>query len=126
MPKTITTMPKLDQCSNLKVLSMPGVVHVYQNDGFINWALGCKNLTTLIVSELFWSDGQVFYSWSDSVKEYMTVYTTASADANIKFTGTNNNMWNGTVVYYSEDTTAEGTWQWAADGKGIVLNGAQA
>ncbi len=126
LPETITTMPYLEWCSVLEVLSMPGVTSANQNDGYANCGHKLTALRVLIVGSSFSSDGQVFYITKTGANNQATVYTTATSDATISFTGTNNNIWNGTIVYYSEDETAENTWQWADDGMGIVLNGTAA
>ena len=126
LPETITTMPHLELCYNVTVLSMPGVTSANQNDGYTNSGYRLTALRVLIVGSSFSSDGQVFYITKAGAENQATVYTTATSDATISFTGTNNNIWNGTTVYYSEDETEENTWQWADDGMGIVLNGTEA
>ena len=116
LPDSVTNMPNFAVCKNLELLYMPGVTSVNQQDGFLNNAIDCPNLTTLIVGASFVSNGQIFYDRSGNDGRYMTIYTTATSNANISISGKNNNMWNGSVVYYSESTTKCNTWKWAEDG----------
>ncbi len=120
LPETITAMPRLELCSNLEVLSMPGVTDLHVSTSG-NYALRCTSLKTLIVGSRFIANGQIFLCDGSGYVAQMTIYSTATSGATVRFYD-NNNMWNGTIVYYDENGAC-GTWNWTdAKQMGTVVN----
>ena len=128
LPETIDAMPNVGLCSNLEVLSIPGVKSV-DSATAQNYALRCYALKALIIGESLSVKGQVFHCDNAGYTAQMTIYSTAEDECAVSFDKSmngnleRNNMWNGKVVYCSETLSIENTWRFTADGKGIEIYG---
>jgi hypothetical protein len=97
---------------------MPGVTSVTDSNCF----LGCHVLETLVIGNGLYvnaGNGAFNQSWNNGsyTAPKMTIYTTSTTDIKVTFNHpTNDNAWNGTVVYYDAELSAPNTWRWAADG----------
>ena len=118
LPTTINQMPSVKACSNLEVLSMPGVTKVTTTE----LARKCENLKTVIIGETF-SCGVTFVNRDNTQNYDLTIYTTATSDENISINKSDNDMWNGKIVYFDSNLSVENTWRWSANGVGIEVYG---